>query len=112
LVGDGFYNVGGVSNPMTPDLGAWYVLLHATSTGYTIAHHWVEYDRAVVIAELERVHHPTRDYIIGLLRGEKVRHHWGQPLAKDARLVSCYHSKLWMTITPAFSAFCKKPGRA
>ena len=77
-------NVGSVSNPLTPGLGAWYVLLHATSTGYTIEHHAVEYDRAAVIAEVQRVRHPAGDYIVSILQGEKVRHHWGQPLAESA----------------------------
>jgi hypothetical protein len=30
------------------------------------------------------VRHPAGNYILSLLQGEKVRHHWGQPLAEGA----------------------------
>ncbi len=72
-------NLGSVSNPLTPDMRACYVLLHATSSGYTIAHRRVAYDHAAVIAAVEAVRHPAGSYIIDIMRGKKVRHHWGAP---------------------------------
>ncbi|MCX6048651.1 MAG: metallophosphoesterase family protein [Chloroflexi bacterium] len=72
-------NLGSVSNPLTPDMQASYVLLHADSSGYTIEHRRVAYDHAAVIAVVEAVGHPAGNYIIDMMRGKKVRHHWGEP---------------------------------
>ncbi|CAN5447282.1 metallophosphoesterase family protein [soil metagenome] len=72
-------NLGSVSNPMTPDMQASYGLLHADSSGYTIEHRRVVYDHAAVIAAVEAVRHPAGSYIIDIMRGKHVRHHWGEP---------------------------------
>lgn len=72
-------NLGSVSNPVTPDLKASYVLLHATSSGYTIEHRRVAYDREAVIDVVRRVRHPADEYIINIMLGKIVRHHWGEP---------------------------------
>ena len=64
-------NVGSVSIPFPPDLRASYVLLDATASGYTIAHHRVDYDRAAVIADIERLRLPGARYSIAHLRGER-----------------------------------------
>jgi hypothetical protein len=72
-------NLGSVSNPLTPDLKASYVLLQTNSSGYTIEHRRVAYDREAVIDAVHAVRHPAGSYIIDIMRGKKVRHHWGEP---------------------------------
>lgn len=71
-------NVGGVSNPQTPDLDAWYVLLDADATGYRIQHCRAPYDREAVIAALQAVRHPAARFIVRHMRGEYVRP-WALP---------------------------------
>lgn len=63
-------NLGSVSNPLPPDLRASYVILEATETGYTVKHHRVDYNRAAVIAAVERVRYPAADFITRLMRGQ------------------------------------------
>ena len=62
-------NVGSVSNPFPPDLRASYVLITAGESGYRLEHRRVDYDRAAVISELQRLNHPGMDYIIRYMRG-------------------------------------------
>jgi len=62
-------NLGSVSNPIAPDLRASYVVLDADEHGHTIEHRRVEYDREAVIAALERLNHPGRDWLINHHRG-------------------------------------------
>ncbi len=66
-------NLGSVSNPMVPDLRAWYVLLEADTSGYRIEHRQAAYDREAVIAQLEALRHPGRNYIARFMRGERIR---------------------------------------
>jgi predicted phosphodiesterase len=61
-------NVGSVSNPVPPDLRAKYVILQADTTGVHVEHRQVEYDRAEVIAALERLRHPGARFIIRHMR--------------------------------------------
>lgn len=68
-------NVASVSNPMTVDLRASYVLLNATPTGYQLQFRKVEYDRQAAIAAIQQSHHPSGNYIIRHLRGE-LRSRW------------------------------------
>ena len=62
-------NLGSVSNPGPPDLRASYALLTAGPTGTTIEHRRVAYDVDAVIARLERVRHPFREYLVDHFRG-------------------------------------------
>jgi predicted phosphodiesterase len=64
-------NLGSLSNPVPPDLRASYVILQADASGYQIQHRRVDYDREGVIAALERLNHPGKNFIIKHLRG-----HW------------------------------------
>lgn len=72
-------NLGSVSNPVTPDLKASYALLQADPSGYTIGHRRVAYDHVAVIDAVRAVRHPAGEYIIDVMRGKIVRHHWGEP---------------------------------
>ncbi|MCC6453952.1 MAG: metallophosphoesterase family protein [Caldilineaceae bacterium] len=62
-------NLGSLSNPLTQDRRASYVLLTADETGYQVEHRRIDYDRAAVIEALERQRHPGAAYIIRHLRG-------------------------------------------
>ena len=64
-------NLGSVSNPWADDLRASYALLEADTAGYQIVHRRVAYDRAAVIAALERVRHPSFRFLAGFMRGER-----------------------------------------
>ncbi len=63
-------NLGSVSNPMRSRLEASYALLEADSVGYNMQMRYVDYDRQAVIDELQRVKHPTVDFLAKMLRGE------------------------------------------
>lgn len=73
-------NLGSVSNQQTPDLCAWYAVLAADQHGYQIQQRQVAYDRAAVIAALEAVRHPARNFIIRYMHGEYVK---AWPLPKE-----------------------------
>ena len=68
-------NLGSVSNPLMPDRRASYVILQADENGYTIQHRRVDYDHSAVIAQAEKLRHPSADYIRALLSGE-IRPAW------------------------------------
>jgi len=72
-------NLGSVSNPVIPDLKASYALLQADSSGYTVMHRRVAYDHAAVIEAVRAVRHPAGRFIIDVMQGKIVRHHWGEP---------------------------------
>lgn len=63
-------NLGSVSNPMRSRLEASYALLEADSVGYNVQMRYVDYDRQAVIDELQRIKHPTVDFLAKMLRGE------------------------------------------
>jgi predicted phosphodiesterase len=63
-------NLGSVSNPVEPRREASYAILHADPTGYNVQMRYVEYDREAVIGELQRVKHPTVDFLAKFMRGE------------------------------------------
>jgi predicted phosphodiesterase len=63
-------NVGGVSNPLPPDLRASYAILTSSETGYQIEHRRVDYERAAVIRALEQMRHPGAGFIVRHMRGE------------------------------------------
>lgn len=65
---DGWHvvNLGSLSNPQLTesDKRASYVILTADEAGYQVEHRRADYDRAAVIAMLERQRHPGGAYII------------------------------------------------
>jgi predicted phosphodiesterase len=62
-------NLGSISNPVTRERRASYVLLSADETGYDLEHRLVEYDYEAVAEALEYQKHPGAAYIIKHLRG-------------------------------------------
>ena len=64
-------NLGSVSNPVTTDLRASYVLLDADEHGYHIGRRRVEYDRAAALTALETSGNPSTPFISQFLRGER-----------------------------------------
>jgi predicted phosphodiesterase len=63
-------NVGGVSNPVVPDLLARYVLLDGDRAGYHVQWRSVSYDREAVIAAAYDVRYPGAAYIEKYMRGQ------------------------------------------
>ncbi len=67
-------NLGSVSNPITSDLRASYVIVDAERHGHRITHRRVHYDHDEVLERVRRSGHPEGDYIASFQRGEQVRH--------------------------------------
>ncbi len=57
-------NLGAISLSLTDDKASSYVLLDAEPDAYRVRHRRVPYDRAAVIAQLNRIRHPGRAYLI------------------------------------------------
>ncbi len=72
-------NLGSVSNPITSDLRATYVLVESDRHGHRIAHRRVAYDQDAVLERVRRSGHPQSDYIASFQRGEQVRHPAARP---------------------------------
>jgi predicted phosphodiesterase len=68
-------NLGSVSNPVTADLRAAYLLLEADTSGHRLERRHVAYDIPAVMADVERVHHPAGPFLLAFLRGER-RSRW------------------------------------
>jgi predicted phosphodiesterase len=66
-------NLGSVSNPITDDLRASYVVLHADRHGHRVEHRRVAYDRGAFLDIVERSGHPEHEFIASFQRGEQVR---------------------------------------
>jgi predicted phosphodiesterase len=66
-------NLGSVGNPVTVDLRASYVMIHADRHGHRVEHRRVAYDRAAFLTGLARSGHPTVDYVASFQRGERAR---------------------------------------
>lgn len=64
------FNLGSVSNPLRERLEASYAILEASTSGYDLRLHYVDYDREAAIAALQRVKHPAAAFIAQFLRGE------------------------------------------
>lgn len=64
------FNLGSISNPMQPRVEASYAILEADTNGYNLQLRTVDYDRQKVIEEIQRVKHPTADFLIKFIRGE------------------------------------------
>jgi putative phosphoesterase len=69
LAGVRAVNLGSVSNPMTADMRASYVVIDSDETGHDLAHRWVAYDHDAVVARCYASGHPQADYIAGFQRG-------------------------------------------
>ena len=64
-------NLGSVSNPITPDLRASYVLVADDAHGYSLAHRRVAYDHDAVLARIRRSSHPQADFLASFQRGDQ-----------------------------------------
>jgi predicted phosphodiesterase len=67
-------NGGSVSNPITDDLRASYVIVHADRHGHRVEHRRVSYDRDAFLRCVARSGHPDPDYISSFQRGEQYRY--------------------------------------
>jgi predicted phosphodiesterase len=67
-------NLGSVSNPITSDLRASYVIVHADDDRTRIEHRRVAYDVDAFLARVDASGHPAADFITSFQRGEQVRH--------------------------------------
>jgi len=67
-------NLGSVSNPITSDLRASYVIIDADRDRHHVAHQRVAYDHDLVIEQVARSSHPEAHYIASFQRGEQVRY--------------------------------------
>jgi predicted phosphodiesterase len=76
-------NLGSVSNPITDDLRASYVVLHADRHGADVELRRVGYDRAGFLDVIASSGHPAADYIASFQRGEQVRYPARRPGAPD-----------------------------
>jgi predicted phosphodiesterase len=72
-------NLGSVSNPVTDDLRASYVIIHADRHGHDVEHRRVAYDHDACLATIARSGHPAADYIASCQRGEQVLYPANRP---------------------------------
>jgi hypothetical protein len=63
-------NLGSISNPVSADRRASYVLLDADPSGYRLQHCRVAYDTDAVVAAMQRLRHPAAGYVARFMRGE------------------------------------------
>ena len=76
-------NLGSVSNPMTSDLGATYVVVEYDRHGHRVGHRRVTYDHDAVVERCVRSDHPEAAYIASFQRGEHARYAADRPGAPD-----------------------------
>jgi len=67
-------NGGSVSNPVTDDLRASYVILHGDRHGHEVEHRRVAYDREAFLRRVHQSGHPEADFIASFQRAVE---HWG-----------------------------------
>jgi predicted phosphodiesterase len=72
-------NLGSVSNPITDDLRASYVILHADRHGHHVEHRRVAYDHDAVLKRVARSGHPAIEYLASFQRGENIQFSARQP---------------------------------
>ncbi len=72
-------NLGSVSNPITTDLRATYVIIDADQHGYRLTHQRVAYDHGVVVGRLRRSSHPQAEYIAEFKHGKQERYSAERP---------------------------------
>ncbi|MFN8516257.1 MAG: metallophosphoesterase family protein [Thermomicrobiales bacterium] len=68
-------NLGSVSNPVTEDLRAGYLILEVDASGYRLERRRVAYDIPAVMAAVERARHPASPFLLPFFRGER-RSRW------------------------------------
>jgi predicted phosphodiesterase len=66
-------NLGSVSNPVTDDLRASYVIVHADRHGHRVEHRRVDYDHEMFLSMVARSGHPAADHIASFQRREPSR---------------------------------------
>ena len=66
-------NGGSVGNPMTDDLRAGYLIVHADRHGHAVEHRRVAYDTDAFLQALRASGHPEQEHIASFQRGEQVR---------------------------------------
>jgi hypothetical protein len=76
-------NLGSVSNPITDDLRASYVILHADRHRHDVEHRRVSYDHGAFLEAVARSGHPASDYIASFQRGEQFHHPARRPGAPE-----------------------------
>lgn len=76
-------NLGSLSNPITDDLRASYVVLHAERHGHSVEHRRVSYDRDAFLETVARSGHPASDYIASFQHGEQFRYPARRPGAPE-----------------------------
>ncbi|MCB9438301.1 MAG: metallophosphoesterase family protein [Anaerolineales bacterium] len=64
-------NVGNVSNPITADKRASYVILEADEAGYRIEPRQVDYDSDIVMQTIRAVRHPAAAYLCSFYEKDK-----------------------------------------
>ena len=72
-------NGGSVSNPVTDDLRAAYVIIDSDRDDHRLEHRRVEYDVDAFLERLERSGHPEVEYIGSFQRGEQFRYPANRP---------------------------------
>lgn len=65
-------NLGSVSNPITDDLRASYVIIHADRQEHQVEHRRVGYDHSAVLERVARCGHPQAEYLASFQRGERI----------------------------------------
>ena len=67
-------NGGSVSNPITDDLRASYVIIHADRHGHRVEHRRVAYDRDAFLRRCRASGHPSHEFIASFQDGRQFRH--------------------------------------
>jgi predicted phosphodiesterase len=67
-------NGGSVSNPITDDLRASYVIVQADRHGHRLEHRRVPYDRDAFLRRVRDSGHPAHDYIASFQQGEQFQY--------------------------------------
>jgi putative phosphoesterase len=67
-------NAGSVSNPITDDPRASFVIVDADSHGFRLEHRRVAYDVGAFLRRVDASGHPQAEYIASFQRGEQGRH--------------------------------------
>lgn len=72
-------NLGSISNPVTDDLRASYVIIHADRQGHHVERRRVAYDHAAVLERVARSGHPGAEYLASFQRGQNIQFSARQP---------------------------------
>lgn len=67
-------NLGSVSNPVTDDLRASYVIIDADDAGHAVEHRRVAYDHGAFLERLAASGHPEVAHVASFQLGDQVRH--------------------------------------